>query len=176
MVEPNIAEEKELSSFFRSGIYREPNSNTIFIDSVRLLNRSYTRFSVSPSQYYSRFFELNRNEEKTRVSSSSTKSNRRKRKFHELNEREQSADQRHKEARPLLLRAHEALLGAKDVMSVLCNLRKNCCCSSIQTQSSVPSFIDLGSVWQAPMYEISMHFHSTSTLMTTSGGLVYLVM
>lgn len=79
----------ELSKFLDSGIYRFENSNAVFIDPVRVLNRSYTRFKVSPSAYYCRFFETN-------VCSNPKKRKRKQKKTHMLNERELAADQRHR--------------------------------------------------------------------------------
>ncbi|KAI9201585.1 hypothetical protein LWI28_025641 [Acer negundo] len=56
-MEKSTCNDDELSEFLESGIYRFKNSNAVFIDPVRVLNRSQTRFRVSPSVYYSRFFE-----------------------------------------------------------------------------------------------------------------------
>lgn len=83
-----------LAAFLKSGIYKLDEAGAFFIDPVRLLNRSYTRFRVSPSTYYSRFFP---------PSNSPTSENPRKRKrrgkeakkYLELNSREQLADRRH---------------------------------------------------------------------------------
>lgn len=77
-----------------SGIYRFEDTNAVFIDPVRVLNRSYNKFKVSPSAYYSRLFESKQSAKE------SSKSRKRKRKgkdkkAHALNERERAADQRH---------------------------------------------------------------------------------
>lgn len=48
---------QKLSLFYESGIYYFDDSNAVFVDPVRVLNRSYHRFTVSPSTYYSRFFK-----------------------------------------------------------------------------------------------------------------------
>lgn len=88
----------KLSTFFDSGIYRFENSNAVFIDPVRAMNRSYTRFRVSPSAYYPRFFDSKPAGEESKVSSNSRKRKRKekkKKKPHTLNEREKIADQRH---------------------------------------------------------------------------------
>ncbi|KAF9620250.1 hypothetical protein IFM89_010985 [Coptis chinensis] len=152
-----------MSSFSKSGIYRLDSNNSnnhiiYFIDPVRILNRSYTRFQVSPFKYYSRFLKPKHEQGQTRDSENLNKKNRKKRKFHRLNERELVADQRHQEARSLLLNAHEVLLRDKEILSVLCNLRDDddvCCLSGTKDG---PCFIEHGSVWQAPMYEICLHF------------------
>ncbi|KAF7139146.1 hypothetical protein RHSIM_Rhsim07G0236000 [Rhododendron simsii] len=155
----------QLSTFLKSGIYRFESSNALFIDPVRILNRSYTRFRVSPSSYYSRFFESNG--AKDEPAATSTGSRRRKRKqkekrLHTLNEREQIADQRHQEAKPLLLKAHEALLEATDLLAVIRNLRSERCssegCQDLFLPSIEQSFVELASVWQAPLYEITLNF------------------
>ncbi|XP_034676886.1 methyltransferase-like protein 2 isoform X2 [Vitis riparia] len=151
-----------LSAFLSSGIYRLESSNAVFIDPVRVLNRSYSRFRVSPSMYYSRFFDSKHEDQESRFSSNSRKRKRKEKQPHALNERERSADERHQEARPLLLKAHESLLEATDLLSVICNLR-NDVCSLTESEESLPiveqSFVELGRVWQAPLYEIILHFH-----------------
>ncbi|XP_062098346.1 methyltransferase-like protein 2 isoform X2 [Humulus lupulus] len=159
---------KKLSTFLESGVYRFEDCNAVFIDSVHVLNRSYSRFRVSPSEYYSRFFESN---DVTQDASSSRKRKRKKKtKPHTLNERERVADQRHQEAKPLLLKASESLLRATDLLEVMNNLRdgsgssylKNRGLSSSST-SARESFIELGRVWQAPLYEITLKLHPNET-------------
>lgn len=72
------------------------NSNAFFIDPVRILNRSYTRFRVSPSTYYSRFFDSLNSAQSPKASEDFRKRKRkRKKKIQSLNEREQIADRRH---------------------------------------------------------------------------------
>lgn len=83
----------KLSSFLDSGVYRFEDSTAVFIDPVRVLNRSYTRFRVSPSTYYSRSFESKLQE--PRVCSNSRKRKRKEKKPQTLNDRERAADQRH---------------------------------------------------------------------------------
>ncbi|XP_058070655.1 methyltransferase-like protein 2 isoform X2 [Magnolia sinica] len=157
----------ELSSFLESGIYRFPSQNAIFMDPVRVLNDSYTRFKISPSAYYSRFCDSSLKEEgrdAVRVSSgSSARRKKRKRRIHELNQREISAEKRHQATRPFLLRAHEEFLVANDLLSFLCNLKRDGCGSVGNKDSSPvgkdtgPSFVDLGCTWQAPLYEMSLY-------------------
>lgn len=95
MNNPTHNDENELLTFLDSGIYRFRNSNAVFIDPVRILNRSYTRFRVSPSAYYSRFFESKPAESETKETSNFKKRKRKQKKPHILNEKEQAADQRH---------------------------------------------------------------------------------
>ncbi|XWS14616.1 hypothetical protein CRYUN_Cryun35bG0024500 [Craigia yunnanensis] len=152
----------ELPRFLDSGIYRFPNSNAVFIDPVRLLNRSYTRFMVSPSAYYSRFFEPKHSVHESTLSSNPKKRKRKpKKQPHSLNEKEQAADQRHQEARPLLLKAHESLLEAADFPAIMSKLRSDFCSSTELTGGEEHSFIELGRVWQAPLYDITLNLKFT---------------
>lgn len=86
----------ELSIFLESGVYRFENSNFIFIDPVRVLNRSYSRFRVSPAAYYRRFFDLAPKDLENKDCLSSAKKRKRKeKKIRCLNDKERAADQRH---------------------------------------------------------------------------------
>ncbi|KAJ9567183.1 hypothetical protein OSB04_003149 [Centaurea solstitialis] len=131
------------------------------MDPVRVLNLSYTHFRVSPSSYYSRFFEpTSSGEEHPRVSENQRKRKRKEKKPRELNEREQAADQRHQKAKPLLIKAHECLVEANDLLLNLKKLRKDdfktADSGQLTTGSGEHSFVELGSVWQAPLFEISL--------------------
>jgi len=95
-----MEESQKVSLFHKSGIYQFSNSNTVFIDPVRILNRSYNRFTVSPSTYYPRFFKSLT--PKTTVPSCPTKRKRKRKKpkrsseeSRPFNDREQIALQRH---------------------------------------------------------------------------------
>ena len=96
-----MEESQKLSSFYESGVYFFNDSNAVFMDPVRILNRSYNSFSVSPSTYYPRFFESPRNNEPvSTVATVTTSPTQRKRKRNKkepppLNEREQIANHRH---------------------------------------------------------------------------------
>uniref|UniRef100_A0A2N9H4F4 Methyltransferase-like protein 2 n=1 Tax=Fagus sylvatica TaxID=28930 RepID=A0A2N9H4F4_FAGSY len=174
MGDPKIND--NLSTFLDSGIYRFENSNVVFIDPVRVLNRSYTRFSVSPSAYYPRFFESKPTDQESRVSSNSRKRKRKeKKKLHALNEREKVADQRHQEARPLLVKAHECLTRATDLLEVVSNLRSDFdssreCRDSLSPGVPEQSFVELGRVWQAPLYEITLNFNENVKLNADGGS------
>lgn len=174
MGDPKIND--NLSTFLDSGIYRFENSNVVFIDPVRVLNRSYTRFSVSPSAYYPRFFESKPTDQEPRVSSNSRKRKRKeKKKLHALNEREKVADQRHQEARPLLVKAHECLTRATDLLEVVSNLRSDFdssreCRDSLSPGVPEQSFVELGRVWQAPLYEITLNFNENVKLNADGGS------
>ncbi|KAK4481473.1 hypothetical protein RD792_012373, partial [Penstemon davidsonii] len=154
----DLQPDDKLSGFLKSGIHRFDNANAVFIDPIRILNRSYTRFRISPSAYYSRFFHSSFNTSPVHQNDSPKTSNKRKRgkkgkkKPQNLNSREQIADRRHQEVRLGLLKAHEALLGECQLLEILGNLRSdggNC-----DIESSELDFVELGSVWQAPFYEI----------------------
>ncbi|GER42646.1 methyltransferase MT-A70 family protein, partial [Striga asiatica] len=167
----------ELSAFLKSGIYRFENANACFIDPVRVLNRSYTRFKVSGSAYYSRFFHAseislaNHSNEAPKNSKKRKRSEKKKKKGQTLNSREQMADQRHQEVRPALLKAHEALLGTTQLLEALRDLRndfENCNGESISKGSEV-DFVEIGGVWQAPFYEIVLKHHEDDTTVETAG-------
>ncbi|KDO84449.1 hypothetical protein CISIN_1g031322mg [Citrus sinensis] len=79
-----------------------------------------------------------------------------------LNERELAADQRHQEVKPLLLIAHEALLAAIDLLNFVGKLNGDF--GSSMKCGVEESFIELGRVWQAPMYEITLNFNQCSVI------------
>ncbi|KAI3504797.1 hypothetical protein L1887_26516 [Cichorium endivia] len=153
----------KLPMFLKSGIYRLQGSNAVFMDPVRVLNLSYNHFRVSPSSYYSRFFEPNPSgEEHSRVSQNQRKRKRKAKKPLALNEKEQAAEERHQKARPFLIKAHELLLGANDLLLNLGKLRSDDEFSTSDSEQSTVgsdehSFVELGSVWQAPLFEISLY-------------------
>ncbi|GMH30488.1 hypothetical protein Nepgr_032331 [Nepenthes gracilis] len=153
----------QLSELISSGIYRLDCSNAVFLDPVRILNCNYARFRISSSAYYSRFFDSKSVEEEGN-SSISIKSRKRKRKQNKpriLNEKEQVADRRHQEARPLLVKAHEALLEASDLLDVMRDLRTGSGeweCRDLNSRGAKSRFIELGKIWQAPLYEITLKF------------------
>lgn len=88
------SEKQKLSLFNESGIYLFHDSNAVFVDPVRVFNRYYHRFTVSPSTYYSRFFK---SQTPNPVSSTVTKRKRNRKRKHPppLNDRELIALQRH---------------------------------------------------------------------------------
>nr|XP_016449201.1 PREDICTED: methyltransferase-like protein 2 isoform X2 [Nicotiana tabacum] len=166
----------QLQLFSESGIY-QLTSNAFFIDPVRILNRSYTRFRVSPSTYYSRFFDSSNSTQVPKASEDSRKRKRKqKKKPQSLNEREQIADRRHQEVKPLLLKAHEALIEATDLLKVLRNLRNDGCavgeCKELSEESSELSFMELGSVWQAPLYEIVLNYYQDDKTFHNGGSVL----
>lgn len=64
------------------------------------------------------------------------------------------------ESEPLLLKALESLQRATDLLEVICNLRDWSDSSPSSSSSRVQqSLIELGRVWQAPLYEITLKFH-----------------
>ncbi|KAK1435419.1 hypothetical protein QVD17_01182 [Tagetes erecta] len=159
MAEATTHNNQKLSTFINSGIYHFEASNAIFIDPVRLLNLSYSHFRVTSSSYYSRFFQPN-----PRVSETQRKRKRKQKKTHPLNEREQAADERHKRLKPFLIKAHECLLGADDLLLTLGKLRNDDCTAFDSLSTDEQSFVELGSVWQAPMFEISLHLNQDYSL------------
>lgn len=154
IMEDSNASGSEVAAFLDTGICRLEDSNAVFIDPVRVLNRSYTRFRVSPSAYYCRAFE-SKSPPETSISSNSRKRKRKEKKPQALNDREQVADRRHQEVRPFLLKAHESLVGATEVLEVMSNLR-----GGFGSSTSSPPGLQLAQVWQAPLCEIRLNFHT----------------
>ncbi|KAG9150390.1 hypothetical protein Leryth_014572 [Lithospermum erythrorhizon] len=120
-----------------------------------MLNRSYSRFQVSASAYYPRFFsalEIPRGRKKRK--------RKEKRKMKALNERELVAEQRHQEKRSILLRAHEALLGDQRILDIIKNLRNETSLAQEIFHANEVSLLDL---CQSPFYHITLsfdhHFH-----------------
>ncbi|KAI5656019.1 hypothetical protein M9H77_24812 [Catharanthus roseus] len=154
-MEDSVADDR-LSEFLKTGLYRLENSNTIFMDPVRVLNRYYSRFRVSPSAYYTRFFQFREANNKPFENSTAKRKRKRQRKPQTLNQREEIANQRHQEARSLLARAHAALLVDGELLEILRSLRKDG--ESLEKRDgSELNFVELGSVWQAPLYEIILN-------------------
>ncbi|WJX09351.1 DNA-3-methyladenine glycosylase I [Trifolium repens] len=150
-----MEDSQKLTLFHESGIYYFNDSTTVFIDPVRILNRSYNRFTVSPSNYYPRFFKsltlTPKTPISTTVSSSPIKRKRKKRKrssieSRPLNDRERIALQRHQELRPFLLKAHECLLNSNGLLDALRNLRSenDSHCSNEKCEGSEQCFVELG--------------------------------
>ncbi|KAI0525044.1 hypothetical protein KFK09_004434 [Dendrobium nobile] len=157
----------EFTSFLDSGIYRLPGIKAVFLDPVRLLNLSYTRYSISASGYYCRTFDSLGKGKRTNIEAgdsyvSKKKKRKRKRRLPEdLNEQELVAEKRHQDVRPFLLKAHESLLGTNELLLFLPNLVKDEK-FSFDGRGLEQSFIELGRVWQAPLYEISMNIEGNS--------------
>ncbi|CAN1126856.1 Methyltransferase-like protein 2 [Linum perenne] len=153
----------QLSAFLQSGIYRFTESSVVFMDPVRVINSSYSRIRVSPTAYYSRFFNSNLSvDHETKLTSSSKKRKRKQEKPpHPLNERERAADFRHQQVRPLLMKAHQCVVGASDLLAVLRSLSCDSSLTVERRESTVVenelSFLELGKVWQAPLYEITFN-------------------
>ncbi|GJN30598.1 hypothetical protein PR202_gb18913 [Eleusine coracana subsp. coracana] len=153
----------ELRSFVATGIYHLGGAGTgaVFLDPVRLLNESYQRFSVVPSTYYSRSFVPPRpggDQETEQPEELRKRKRKRKPKPKELNAMEQIAEARHQEARPLLLSAHESLLKAKKLLEYLSKMVKVEEQTIDAETSSENNFVELGSSWRAPFYEITVCF------------------
>lgn len=58
------------------------------------------------------------------------------------------------------MKAHEYLLGANELLSVMPSLRSSEDASAENNEPTQPqqSFIELGRLWQAPMFEITLNF------------------
>ncbi|KAL0694890.1 hypothetical protein Bca4012_062070 [Brassica carinata] len=159
-----MAKPDRLVRFLDSGIYESDDSKWFFLDPVRITNRSYTRFRVSPSAYYSRFFNTKHLNLQQPSEPNQKKRKRNKKKnpsFHLPSAGEQASNLRHQEARVLLSEAYEWLLRETELLSLVKGLssddddrllRTKCC------DDGEVSFVELGGVWQAPLYEITLSF------------------
>lgn len=67
-----------------------------------------------------------------------------------------------------MLKAHEELLGNSDVLESLRNLRGVEAAEAARVEQS---FVELGTVWQAPMYEITLNYNKCLTDESQNGGL-----
>ncbi|KAL2318689.1 hypothetical protein Fmac_032565 [Flemingia macrophylla] len=138
--------------FHESGIYLFDDSNAVFMDPVRVLNRWYQGFSVSPSTYYSRFLK-SPTPNPTVINVSSGKRKRKPKEPPPLNERELVALRRHQEARPLLVAAHECLLKSTQLLNALKILKSEPTRLSTCLNGQ-RSFVDLQQV--APQLELTL--------------------
>ncbi|KAG2554045.1 hypothetical protein PVAP13_9KG637600 [Panicum virgatum] len=155
----------ELRSFEATGVYRLNVTGTgtgaTFLDPVRLINGSYQRFRVIPSAYYSRSFEPPRQvgdpetepPEKRRKRKRNQKS-----KPRELNAMERIAEARHQEVRHLLLSAHESLIKDKYLLERLSKMMEGKEHKLDVGSGSENNFVELGTSWRAPFYEITICF------------------
>lgn len=71
-----------------------------------------------------------------------------------------------------LLKAHEALLSASELLKVLRNLRGDGEESS--SAGSGLDFVELGSVWQAPFYEIVLKVGGEDEAVENGGQVYYI--
>ncbi|KAJ0257376.1 Methyltransferase-like protein 2 [Hirschfeldia incana] len=161
-----MAKPNRLARFLDSGIHESDDSNWFFLDPVRIINRSYTRSRVSPSSYYSRFFNSKHLDLQQQQPSSEPNTRKRKRNkqkvssFHLPSAGEQAFNLRHQGARVVLSEAYESLLREIELLSLVKGLsgddddgllRTTKCCDDEEV-----SFVELGGVWQAPLYEITL--------------------
>lgn len=89
-------EEEELAAFSSTGVYRIRRAPAFFMDPVRVLNRTYSRFQLSPSSYYCRFFAAGPGSSgEPQMARKKRRRRRRRCSPLELNEREAAAERRH---------------------------------------------------------------------------------
>ncbi|XP_056865244.1 methyltransferase-like protein 2 isoform X2 [Raphanus sativus] len=160
-----MAKPNRLARFLDSGIYESSDdSKWLFLDPVRIINRSYTRFRVSPSAYYSRLFNnskhLNSQQQQQQQQPSEPNTRKRKRNkkkdasFHLPSAGEQASSLRHQGARLFLSEAYESLLGETELLSLVKGLSSDDRTKSCDDDEV--SFVELGGVWQASLYEITL--------------------
>ncbi|XP_057814942.2 methyltransferase-like protein 2 isoform X2 [Cryptomeria japonica] len=178
-MEGNASNKSLFQDYLSTGIYRFPNVNAVFLDPVRILNISYTNFSISPHLYYTRSLPNPCNGEEKKEEATGPKEQKdkkRKRKTNNSyvpNAKEELAHKRHMEVRPFLSSAYEAFLKEPSLLSILCSLKDNTVYTKADNAlvdnrqendalvdnkgENIPSFIELGKLWQAPLFEISFH-------------------
>nr|CAB3496779.1 unnamed protein product [Digitaria exilis]CAB3501718.1 unnamed protein product [Digitaria exilis] len=164
----------ELRSFEATGVYRLDGTGATFLDPVRLLNGSYQRFRVVPSAYYSRSFEPPPRQVGDLETEQPEKRRKRKRnqkpKPRELNAMERIAEARHQEARPLLLSAHESLIKDKQLLEYLSKTTDGKEHTPDAGSVSENNFVELGTSWRAPFYEITICFRKPHILGNWEGS------
>ncbi|PUZ40177.1 hypothetical protein GQ55_9G403900 [Panicum hallii var. hallii] len=174
---PQMEISDELRSFEATGVYRlnvtGTSTGAAFLDPVRLLNGSYQRFRIIPSAYYSRSFEPPR-----QVGDPETEppEKRRKRKRNQkpkprgLNAMERIAEARHQEARPLLLSAHESLIKDKYLREHISKMIEGKEHKLDVGSGFENNFVELGTSWRAPFYEITICFRKPHVLGNGEGS------
>ncbi|PAN51047.1 hypothetical protein PAHAL_9G566100 [Panicum hallii] len=174
---PQMEISDELRSFEATGVYRlnvtGTSTGAAFLDPVRLLNGSYQRFRIIPSAYYSRSFEPPR-----QVGDTETEppEKRRKRKRNQkpkprgLNAMERIAEARHQEARPLLLSAHESLIKDKYLLEHISKMIEGKEHKLDVGSGFENNFVELGTSWRAPFYEITICFRKPHVLGNGEGS------
>ncbi|KAK8446572.1 hypothetical protein SEVIR_9G507800v4 [Setaria viridis] len=167
----------ELRSFEATGVYRLDGTGTstgaTFLDPVRLLNGSYQRFRVVPSAYYSRSFEPPRqlgDPETEQPEKRKKRKRNQKPKPKELNAMERIAEARHQEARTLLLSAHESLIKDKYLLEHLSKMIEGKEHTLDVGSGPENNFIELGTSWRAPFYEITICFRKPLVLGNGEGS------
>lgn len=75
-----------------------------------------------------------------------------------------------------MLKAHESLLGSADFPAIMSKTRSDFCSSTeLSGGDEEHSFVELGRVWQAPLYDITLDFKfSRLKSEIDSGGLLTL--
>ncbi|CAN8312568.1 unnamed protein product [Cochlearia groenlandica] len=168
-----MAKTDRLAPFLDSGIYESEDSEWFFVDPVRIINSSYTRFKASPSAYYSRCFfdskriDLQQQQQYSEANPKKRRRNQKKKKNHislhlPPSEGELASDLRHKEARLFLSQVYESFLRKTELLSLMKGLSNDDDGSGLLNkcrEDDELSFVELGGVWQAPLYEITMNLN-----------------
>lgn len=76
------------------------------------------------------------------------------------------------EARPFLLKAHKSLLRSTELLEVVSNLRDDFD-NSASSPGTTQSLVELGRVWQAPLYEITLNSQSHDNASQDGGRFCY---
>lgn len=74
-----------------------------------------------------------------------------------------------------MVKAHESLLGATELRSFMLKMRGELAITEDRKSvppGVLPSFIELGRLWQAPLYEMTLYFLQEK--LTRDGGLLHI--
>ncbi|XP_024542332.1 methyltransferase-like protein 2 isoform X2 [Selaginella moellendorffii] len=132
------------------GVFRIPGApvDAVFIDPPALLSSGYVDFALESSTYYARNV---RNHEREQCIGEKRK---RKKKKAVLNPKEVLAQQRHQEAREILLESHKAFMSNEPAQAKLKEMVKLKTSNAKVEDNS--DFIALSQTFQAPLYDITL--------------------
>ncbi|XP_024521979.1 methyltransferase-like protein 2 isoform X2 [Selaginella moellendorffii] len=132
------------------GVFRIPGApvDAVFIDPPALLSSGYVDFALESSTYYARDV---RNHEREQCIGEKRK---RKKKKAVLNPKEVLAQQRHQEAREILLESHKAFMSNEPAQAKLKEMVKLKTSNAKVEDNS--DFIALSQTFQAPLYDITL--------------------
>lgn len=152
----------------QSGFVRIEGKNAAFVDPVRVLSTGYEFHDVKSERYYARgFFSSAVSVSSSLGGTQDGRKRKRKRKVYTLNEKEAVAENRHQEVRSVILEAHEAFqetvapflrrhITFSDDNNCITFSSKSCSITQKPTmEEGELNFVELASLWQAPLYEIS---------------------
>lgn len=154
------------ASSWPDGVVPIPGANAVFLEPSLIISSAYSHFTLLPSLYYSRSSNASPQPSTHNICNPKKK---RKRKAYSPNLKEQRAEQRHLEIRQLILNAHTAFMVLLEVRSLLTSIEDSvlkckrlrgvqglCVELPRKGTSELIDLVELGSVWQAPLYTFSL--------------------